>query len=103
MHMHTTIKNNTITYKGIQIIYCLNHRYINEFCSFFLFIYLFILSYLILFFGYTHEFTLFYWVFLLVVYSFRLFDFYTTLTRLEIKKIFRYIGHVTQNYITIRI
>ena len=36
MHMHGTIKNNTITHIWIQIIPCLNHRYIHEFYSFFL-------------------------------------------------------------------
>ena len=67
MHMPGKIKNNTITHIWIRIIPCLSHKYIHEFYSFFLF-YLF---YFILFFGYTHEFTLFYWgFFFLIVYSY---------------------------------
>ena len=84
MHIHDTIKNKTITHIGIQIIPCLSHRYIHEFYYFFLLYFIFIL-----FFGYTHKFTLFYWGFFLWFIYIKLFVFCTTLTHLEIKKQYR--------------
>ena len=78
MHMHGTIKNNTITHIWIQIIPCLSHRYIHEFYSFFL-LYLF-------YFLDIHMSLLFFIRFFLWFIYIRLFVICTTLNHLEILK-----------------
>ena len=83
--MCSTIKNNTITYIWIQIIYYLSHRYI--YMSFFTLSFFFI----ILFFLDLHISLLFFIAFfyLFIVIYIRLFAFCTALTHLEIKNIYR--------------